>query len=273
MNSIKMASPLYILRYECEKDLAAVIRKIAEIGYDGIEFLGFFGHEAREVRQMLDENGLVALGNHVPFAQLHEDAEAVLSFHETVGCQFVTVADIPMQDMDMVCSELRRFAALAEKKGIRLLYHNHDRELMNHTDGQEYLASPLYHTPADILAFEPDLGWIEIGGSDPEFYLRRYADRCPVIHLKDYYASDRSLLGRVHDFVPERGTAERGFFEFRPTGYGVVNIPRLMPLCLACKPEWFVMDHDLAYERDIYSDLKLSLEYTRNLLALQAPQK
>ncbi len=30
-----------------------------------------------------------------------------------------------------------------------------------------------------------------------------------------------------------------------------------MPLCLACKPKWFVVDHDLAYERDSYEDLKM----------------
>ena len=72
----------------------------------------------------------------------------------------------------------------------------------------------------------------------------------------------------MREFVPQRGTAERGHFEFRPTGYGVLNLPRLMPLCLRCHPEWFVMDHDLAYERDIYSDLKLSLDYVRGLLSL-----
>lgn len=111
---------------------------------------------------------------------------------------------------------------------------------------------------------------MEIGGGDCADYLRAYADRCPVIHLKDYYSSDNSKLGRVREFVPARGTAERGHFEFRPTGYGVLNLPKLMPLCLKCEPEWFVIDHDLAYERDSYDDLKLSLDYTRALLAMQA---
>ena len=74
----------------------------------------------------------------------------------------------------------------------------------------------------------------------------------------------------MRDFVPARGGADRGHFEFRPTGYGVLNLPKLMPLCLDCEPAWFVMDHDLAYERDPYEDLKLSLDYTRALLKMQA---
>jgi hypothetical protein len=30
-------------------------------------------------------------------------------------------------------------------------------------------------------------------------------------------------------------------------------------------PEWLITDHDCAYERDMYQDLKISLEYVRNL--------
>ena len=61
-----------------------------------------------------------------------------------------------------------------------------------------------------------------------------------------------------------------GCFEFRPVGYGVLNIARLMPLCLACRPDWLVMDHDMAYDRNPYGDLKLSLDYTRDLLRVTA---
>jgi len=268
MKSIQMASPLYILREECAQDLPAVLKKLADIGFDGIEFLGFFGHTAYDVRKMLGDHGLKALGNHVPYSDLLKDAEAILDFHHNVGCSYLTVADLPMDHFDQIAFTLDAIAEKASVRGIRLLYHNHDQELIEKTNNQENLAYIMNHTNVKTLALEPDLGWIEIGGGDPAWYLEHYADRCPVIHLKDYYASDNRLLGRVREFVPARGTAERGHFEFRPTGYGVLNLPRLMPLCLACNPEWMVMDHDLAYERDSYTDLKKSLDYTRALLAM-----
>lgn len=270
MKNIKMASPLYILRDECEQDLAAVLHKLAQLGFDGIEFLGFFGHSAEEVRKMLDDNGLQALGNHVPYRELIEDTEGILSFHQAVGCAYLTVSELPLEIFSDVAAKLDEIARLAAEKGIRLLYHNHDQELIEKTDGKENLAYILDNTRPDTLYLEPDLGWIEIGGGDCAQYLTAYVDRCPVIHLKDYYSSDNSKLGRVREFVPARGTAQRGHFEFRPTGYGVLNLPKLIPLCLACDPEWFVMDHDLAYERNSYDDLKLSLDYTRALLAMQA---
>ena len=85
--TIRMASPLYIVRQDCEKDLFAVLRRLAEVGFDGIEFLGFFGHGAKEVRQKLDELGLAALGNHVPYKDLAADPKTVLDFHQEVGCE------------------------------------------------------------------------------------------------------------------------------------------------------------------------------------------
>lgn len=270
MKNYKIASPLYIVRNECEKDLSAVLKKLAEIGYDGIEFLGFFGHTKEEVKQMLVDNGLEALGNHVPYADLCKDAEEIFAFHAYIGCSYLTVAELPLENFAEVSAKLDELAAKAKAAGITLLYHNHDQELIEKTDGKENLAYILDNTRKATLSLEPDLGWIEIGGGCCEKYLKDYADRCPVIHLKDYYSSDNSKLGRVREFVPARGTAERGHFEFRPTGYGVLNLPKLMPLCLACDPEWFVMDHDLAYERDSFYDLKLSIDFFRALLAMQA---
>ncbi len=267
MKNIKMASPLYIVREDCAKDLAAVLKKLAGIGYDGIEFLGFFGHTKEEVKAMLEENHLTALGNHVPYADLLADADGILDFHAYIGCGYLTVADLPLDNIAEVAKNIAILTEKAEKLGIKLLYHNHDQELIESTDGVQNLEYIMENT---ALYLEPDLGWIEIGGGCCEKYLTQYVNRCPVIHLKDYYSSDNAKLGRVREFVPARGTAERGHFEFRPTGYGVLNLPKLMPLCLACDPEWMVMDHDLAYERDSYADLKLSLDYTRALLAMQA---
>lgn len=271
MKKIKIAAPLFILREECQRDLNGVLEKLAQIGFDGIEFLGFFGHSAEEVKEMLDRHHLLALGNHVNYADLLNDAEGVLSFHQHIGCPYLTVAELPLEEPAALADALDALAAKATEKGIRLLYHNHDQELIEKVDGKENLARLMDAIKSETLALEPDLGWIEIGGGDVAWYLTQYADRCPVIHLKDYYATDRKLLGRVREFSPNRGAPERGCFEFRPTGYGVVNFPALMPLCLRCQPEWFVTDHDLAYDRSSFDDLKLSLEYTKALLSIHQP--
>lgn len=276
MHRVRMASPLYILRQECAVDLLAVLRKLKQIGFDGVEFLGFFGHGAREVRSWLDDLGLAALGNHVPFRSFLDDINGTLEYHAAVGCAYLTVADWASsgfpgsQTWEKTLAGLEKMGEQARRYGITLLYHNHDTELIERVNGRALMDAILTSTPKQLLSFEPDLGWIEIGGGDSVDYLTRYADRCPVIHLKDYYSTDRGKHGLVGDFLPQRGGAERGYFEFRPTGYGVLNYPKLIPLCLRCNPDWFVLDHDLAYERDSFDDLKLSLDYVRTLLPLYA---
>lgn len=274
MQNIQLASPLYILREQCATDLFSVLRKLKNIGFEGVEFLGFFGHSAQEVRHYLDDLGLCALGNHVPYLNFLQDINGTLDFHATVGCEYLTIGDLGASgfpgspNWDQTLAGLLKMSEQAQKFGITLLYHNHGFELMSRVDGREMLDAILSSTPKNVWSFEPDLGWIEIGGGNCEYYLTRYSDRCPVIHLKDYYSADRSKHGDVRDFLPSRGTVERGFFEFRPTGYGVLNLARLLPMCLNCDPKWFVMDHDLAYERDSFLDLKLSLDYVKTLLSL-----
>ena len=129
----------------------------------------------------------------------------------------------------------------------------------------------LDNTRPETLALEPDLGWMEVGGGDCAWYLATYRDRCPVIPPEGLL-----LLGQFQaraacaTLCPRAAARTAATSSSGPRATGVLNLPKLMPLCLSCEPAWFVMDHDLAYERDPYEDLKLSLDYTRALLKMQA---
>ncbi|MDD4796389.1 MAG: sugar phosphate isomerase/epimerase [Eubacteriales bacterium] len=272
MPPIAFASPLFILRDECQRDLFAVLRRLKEIGFDGVEFLGLFGRDPHEIRRVLDELGLMALGDHVSLGECYADIDGTLEPRRMLGCRYLSVAGIPDDALPGTAGwdeTRRRYAVVskaAARAGMTLLYHNHDNELLSRVGDVHQLDAILDGIPADVLKFEPDLGWISIGGGDARHYLRKYRHRCPVLHLKDYYATDPALLGNVHDYLPQVGSAERGSFAFRPTGYGVMNYPALLDDCLACNPGWMVLDHDLAYHRDSYADLKLSLDFARALL-------
>ncbi|MDR2568761.1 MAG: hypothetical protein LBD23_00505, partial [Oscillospiraceae bacterium] len=63
-NMVKIGSPLFILMEECKKDLMGVLERLAEIGFDGVEFLGLFGHKPTDIKNKLDSCGLIAVGDH-----------------------------------------------------------------------------------------------------------------------------------------------------------------------------------------------------------------
>ena len=251
----EIGSPLFILREECAKDLMAVLEKLAQTGYDGIEFLGFFGHKPSDIKKKLDSCGIKAVGDHVAFGYFAENTAKVIDEHKEIGCEYITVGGPGTDGMPGGANYSRTieiFEKLGEamnNAGMKLLYHNHAEELKTKINGKTILEIMLDDTRPDLLFFEPDLGWISIGGGNPAYYLEKYKERCPVIHFKDYIGAGDGFL-------------------FRPTGYGVMNNAELYALSLPCNPEWYIMDHDCAYERDIYFDLAVSLDYFKNLMAV-----
>jgi sugar phosphate isomerase/epimerase len=271
MNQVKYASPLYIVREECEKDLFAVLEKLKDMGFDGIEFLGFFGKTPAELKQKLDELNLIALGNHVDYYEFLKDVNGTIKTHKEIGCKYITITGLPktMEIDEAILSDyiknVTEIGTACKNHGITLLYHNHDHEFGILVNGKNLLENILDKIPMENLSFEPDLGWIAIGGGEVTYYLDKYKDRCPVIHLKDYYALDTKEVGNVHELGANKGDDRHSYFEFRPVGYGIVNFPSLKSELIACNPEWMVADHDLAYSRDSYFDLKISLEYMKNL--------
>lgn len=259
----KIGSPLFILREDCGRDLMAVLGRLAEIGYEGIEFLGLFGHKPPDIRKRLDSCGLTAVGDHVPFDEFTENIGRVIDEHKEMGCEYITVG-APKADglpggenYARTVETYKKLGETVNSAGMKLLFHNHSEELKSTTsNGKTILENILDDTVHDLLYFEPDLGWIQIGGADPAYYLKKYNSRCPVVHFKDYI------------YIPAASNEKE--FLFRPTGYGVMNNAVLYAMSLSCNPapEWYIMDHDCAYERDAYDDLAISLDYFKNLMAI-----
>lgn len=271
---MKYASPLYILRDQCEADLFAVLERLKRIGYDGIEFLGFFGKPVAALAEKMAALGLEALGNHVDYDVFRADPRAVIAEHKALGCRYITITGWFGQIYDenrftQWVADATEIGRLCGAEGVTLLYHNHHSEYLQKVNGQYLQDALLDAVPADAMSFEPDLGWMAIAGASPLECLARYRDRCPVLHLKDYYASTFGAVpGDVMALGGKVGGEETAHFAFRPTGYGIMNYPALAESMLACKPEWVVMDHDLAYERDPFTDLSDCLHYTKRLFGM-----
>ena len=82
---------VYSAREEASKDLLGTLKQLKTLGYDGVEFAGFYGHTAEEVKNMLDEAGLIAFSDHVPFALIEKDMFGVIRDHLTIGCKYIAV--------------------------------------------------------------------------------------------------------------------------------------------------------------------------------------
>lgn len=180
---------MYSVRDMAEKDLAGALREVARLGYSFVEFAGFFGHTAKDVRAMLDQNGLSVSGTHTGWEELTADnIDATIAYHKEIGNKSIIIpgADLSTREkLDAFIELLNEAQPKLAAEGITLGYHNHHREFLPNEFGV------LTHSELEActsVAFEIDTYWAYVAGQDPIALLERLGDRVHVIHLKDGFS-------------------------------------------------------------------------------------
>ncbi len=271
---LPVAVQLYSVRDDMEKDFYGTIKAMKELGYDGVEFAGLFGEEPEKIKAFCEETGIVPISAHVPYYDMLENPEAVLSDYAKIGCKYVAVPYLteecrPGTDgFDATVEGIRKIGEAAKTLGIQLLYHNHDFEFVK--IGEEYALDVLYSTiPADLLQTEIDTCWVNVAGVNPAEYIEKYSDRAPVVHLKDFKKSG-DKLGKLYDLIgiDEDGAEqeEEDAFSFMPVGYGVQDMPEILAACENAGAQWVVVEQDNPAKGDTpMNSVKLSREYLKTL--------
>ena len=273
---IKLGYQIYSAREEAEKDFDAVCAKLKEFGYDGVEFAGFYGYSADDIIAVLKKYDLAAISSHVPYATIIADMDGTIAFHKAIGCKFIAVPYLDEETRPGAAgfaTALRNIAAFGAKckeAGIQLLYHNHDFEFIK-MSGQYGLDFMYDAIPADILATELDTCWVNVAGEVPAEYIRKYAGRCPVVHLKDFIGSKKEGA-QLYALIKEDGSDDievkkeaEPAFDFRPVGYGVQDIPAIIAAGLESGAQWFIVEQDRSSERAPLDAAKMSCDYVRGL--------
>ena len=274
----KLGYQLYSAREEAEKDLRATLHSVKEMGYDGVEFAGFYGHGAGEVAQLLRQTGLQAVSSHVPLDTLETDLEKTTDDHRRIGCRYIAIPHLPPERAPggeafaATIRSIARIGAYLKREGIGLLYHNHDFEFTEVS--RQYGLDFLYDAVADdMLASELDTCWIRVAGEDPAAYIRKYAGRCPVVHLKDYVGTkgEQAVYALIdRSGKDDQAVAASDTFDFRPVGYGVQDIPAILRAGTESGTRWFVVEQDRSSDRPALAAARMSAGY---VLALRTGNK
>ncbi len=271
---LPVAVQLYSVRDEMEKDFYGTIEAMKELGYDGVEFAGLFGEEPEKIKAFCEEIGIVPISAHVPYFDMLENPEKVLSDYAKIGCKYVAVPYLTEEcrpgtpGFDATVEGIRKIGKAAKALGIQLLYHNHDFEFVK--IGDEYALDVLYSTiPADLLQTEIDTCWVNVAGVNPAEYVEKYSGRAPVVHLKDFKKSGESL-GKLYDLIgiDDEGSEqeEENTFSFMPVGYGVQDMPAILAACENAGAHWVVVEQDSPAKDDTpMNSVKLSREYLKTL--------
>ncbi|WP_159618347.1 sugar phosphate isomerase/epimerase family protein [Ruania rhizosphaerae] len=185
MNSISVQ--LYSVRNEMAIDIAATLRRVADIGYRSAEAYGFVDrvHEYREARRV---SGLNISSGH---ASLLEASDPVATFEAAEAVGITTVIEPGLggdkwesrESVEGLAARLNELAVRGADYGLRIGYHNHWWELaeIEGTPALEIFAAAL----DERVILEVDTYWAEVGGVSAAALLERLGSRVTHIHVKD----------------------------------------------------------------------------------------
>ena len=271
MKTLPVAVQVYSVRDDAARDFKGTMQKLKDMGYEGVELAGLYDMKPAEVKAILEEIGLVPLSAYVPFQELAADIEGTVAAYKEIGMQYIAIPYLMEEDRpgtDKFLENIEIFKKIGEacnKVGITLLYHNHDFEFIKMPNGQYALDYMYDEIPASLLQTELDICWVKVAGEEPVDYIKKYAGRAPVVHLKDFYKEGKpanmyELIG-----IETEKKEETGKFEFRPVGYGMQDIPPVLETSVEAGAKWVVVEQDQAYERAPLDAVKLSREYLKTL--------
>jgi sugar phosphate isomerase/epimerase len=201
MAVIPIGLQLYSVREDCSRDLPGTLAAVADMGYAGVEFAGYYDHSAKELWKMLDDLGLRCCGTHTRLdTLLGDELERTIEFNQTLGNRFLIVPALPEERRNSRSAWLdtaKLFDKLAEKvrsQGCRVGYHNHHIEF---TPMDEELPWDTFfgNSLPDVI-MQLDTGNCLHGGGNPVEFLKRYPGRAVTVHLKEYASGyDKAVIG------------------------------------------------------------------------------
>jgi sugar phosphate isomerase/epimerase len=203
MSRIPIAVQVYSVRNEAEADLAGVLAGIAKMGYDGVEFAGFYGHSAETVKQLLDDNGLQCAGCHTGLnTLLGDELEKTIAYNKTIGNKFLIVpwlGESYRDTTEALLNTAKLFNEIAEKlrpQGMQTGYHNHHFEFVPFAEGGELPWDTFFGNTDSDVVMQFDTGNALHAGAEALPFLQRYPGRATTVHLKEYDPNnDKALVG------------------------------------------------------------------------------
>ncbi len=182
-----IALQLYTLREAAARDYEAAVRKVAEIGYLGVEPAGFPGTTAKAAKKLFDDLGLEVCSAHLPLPAGDSLSES-LETAEALGVRRVISGRGPDQfeSIERIaesCDLFNEAAANCAGRGCTFGIHNHWWEFLE-VDGELAYKHALPRLSPDVI-FEIDAYWVQTAGADPAGVIAELGSRAPLVHLKD----------------------------------------------------------------------------------------
>jgi sugar phosphate isomerase/epimerase len=220
---IPLGLQLYSVREQCGKDLPMVLEAVAKMGYKGVEFAGYYGRDAKTLRKLLDDNGLVCCGTHAGYNTLSaNNLPATVEFNQILGNKYLICPGMSAPDKAGWLAKAKEFNEIADKiKANKMVtgYHAHGGDFKKY-DGETAWDIFFGNTKKEVV-MQLDTGNCRDGGADPVAILKQYRGRGQTIHLKESGGPKDAVIGG-----------------------GTIPWKEVFALCEADVTAWYIVEHE-----------------------------
>ncbi|MWC26963.1 sugar phosphate isomerase/epimerase family protein [Paenibacillus sp. MMS18-CY102] len=233
MQRMGIGVQLYTVRDEMEKDVEGTLRKVKALGFDAVEFAGYFNVPAEQMRAWLDEIGLKAFSTHVDLTRLRNDLQGEIAYAKAIGVKYIPCSYIQPEDRQNlddwkgIVAFLKETAEEVSRHGLQFCYHNHEFEFETKFEDGKSVYETLFETIGENdMKIELDVCWVQYAKEDTIATIEHYAGRIPLLHAKDFKrAEDNSMI------TLRLGTGE-------------VNLPAVLEAAGKAGVEWLIVEQD-----------------------------
>jgi len=196
---IPIGLELYSVRSLIPKDFTGTIEAIGKMGYQGVEFAGYHGwdRKPKELRKLLDDNGLKCCGTHTQLPTLlGDELKKTAELHDILGNKFLICPWLVAKDAagwSELAKQFNDIAAKAKELGKVVGYHSHSHDFKQY-DGKTSWEIFFDNTDKEIV-HQIDVGNTIDGGGDPLAMIKKYPGRTKTTHIKERGGPAEAAIG------------------------------------------------------------------------------
>ncbi len=242
---------LYSVKELAQKDFIGTLKEVAEVGYDGVEFAGFFNTPAKELKKALDDLNLTPCGSHTGIDLLQNSLDEVIEYNLEIGNRYIVCPGIPPHMRDSADAYKRlgelfnRIGQRCKQHGIQFAYHNHAFEFEKF-DGEYGLDILMSNTDPELVHLELDTFWVEYCGLKSVDFMRKYPQQCSsLIHIKDLKSTDKKVSTAI--------------------GSGIMDFVEIVRVGKELGIKWYIVEQE-EFEIPQLESIRQSLNYMRSIL-------
>jgi len=230
--ALPLGLQLYSLREDAAKDFPAVLKKVAAMGYKGVEFAGLQGHKPAKLAKLVANLGMECVSAHMACPN-KENVNQVVDEAKALGIRYIVTGGWidTFQDRDAIkafAEKVETGAKLAARHGLKVGIHNHWCEFDHKVSGR--LPHAVFMSLTKKAFSQLDIYWAKFGGTDPAKYLAKLKGRVPLLHVKDG-TLEKNAEG--HPSTPHTAV-----------GAGKINTPAAVAAAVKAGTKWLLVELD-----------------------------